>query len=990
MAANAAPSAAPAKPHFPRAPPAHPSAHYPATNHSTCASTVVTHPLARHITTQQTTRPTTVTTAATIAPSIPPPQNTRPTRAGAGARPPQRIYTAHAHCTRHARRRQEFIDALEAKGMSKDWAKKEFSRRWNSTEYPKDMDPDCGLPRVSMGGDTKTVDYLDRQKKSMMQHGSKQIKAPSQDTVKDLLDDLSSAVPETLQQANFGAFQKARPGFASVAATSSESERLEWWTAVKAAPTGQLPSGSASLGDGSASATEDCGGSVAGARDVASVAAESVNGEDDHDRDEDNFDNISHGAKVRLTLQREYGKMKEDIQKEVHRSKGILDTLQKTLASADVLAAISETVPALKKRLLSLEMLAKTKDEFTEYKQAALQAHASICTQDSAADIAEKQLPCPVASFRLLASFVETEEEAKSLGLHASSQDELQRAAQTFRTSRLAPLKVLCTHCGRLAKQVEDAMNSGERDYVTRASAKAAAKAKGKAGATSSIPTSHRVFHLDWNRCGSCGHKQVTLLPFGKRSGFDEPWTMSASADIMELFADSHVRLNHLVFKSGFVKDKQLKRDMKIISDTGAVRQKTLEAVCGDMAALVGEDIPSFTSTRLFGYKGDSVHFGPDTFASGSLRVFQEKSGNMLCVAFPFRAMRAAVEQALGTSSPSLPDVIAFARGLDQETADELPTPVYFATVVENCVLYIPPGWIQFECGLGSLSTGLHVSLMPNTKVNTENFLELQSWITSSRTTKKADIYDELGRRLGQPSSADSVPALAPAVGGDAPAVVGGGPAGVGVGAAGANAGGAAAPGPAAATGGGPDAAEVEAGATAAAAAAAAAGNAGAATPCEAAAAAAVATVAATAAGDAGIIEGGVASSGGGDDAAAAAPAAMDVEGDAGDASPEKAQQLAAPAAPEEQQPQKSEGATTAQNRQGEDEEVEAAKEKQDQKAPSGQQADLSKGPGDGGHNLEDGQNQNQKPSLLQMMKMTKTSGKASPPPEQPKKRAKK
>jgi hypothetical protein len=59
----------------------------------------------------------------------------------------------------------EFVAIFNAKGMTKEWGEKEWKRRWSNTkDFKTDLDPDCGLPRVSMFGETKESDFLRRQK----------------------------------------------------------------------------------------------------------------------------------------------------------------------------------------------------------------------------------------------------------------------------------------------------------------------------------------------------------------------------------------------------------------------------------------------------------------------------------------------------------------------------------------------------------------------------------------------------------------------------------------------------------------------------------------------------------------------------------------------------------------------------------------------------------------------------------------------------------
>ena len=69
---------------------------------------------------------------------------------------------------------KEFTTIFEGKGMTPDWCKTEFKRRWAlPQQYACDLDPDCGLPRVSMVGDLAGTDYLQRAKQNALKHGAK-------------------------------------------------------------------------------------------------------------------------------------------------------------------------------------------------------------------------------------------------------------------------------------------------------------------------------------------------------------------------------------------------------------------------------------------------------------------------------------------------------------------------------------------------------------------------------------------------------------------------------------------------------------------------------------------------------------------------------------------------------------------------------------------------------------------------------------------------
>ena len=54
----------------------------------------------------------------------------------------------------------------------------------------------------------------------------------------------------------------------------------------------------------------------------------------------------------------------------------------------------------------------------------------------------------------------------------------------------------------------------------------------------------------------------------------DEPFVVEKSELGKDLFKDGGVRLNHLVFRAAFVKDKALPRDMKNLMNAEHVRRQ--------------------------------------------------------------------------------------------------------------------------------------------------------------------------------------------------------------------------------------------------------------------------------------------------------------------------------------------------------------------------------------------------------------------------------
>ena len=189
---------------------------------------------------------------------------------------------------------------------------------------------------------------------------------------------------------------------------------------------------------------------------------------------------------------------------------------------------------------------------------------------------------------------------------------------KSFTDEKLAAVKALAISTSRLSKHISDTLrgNQGARTAGGRAKAKAAAAhASGSAGAAFSSVTT-RVFQADL----SIRHTEIQMMPadtVANVSSCDIPWYIQRSAASQRAFEDGHVRLNHIVFKAAFVKDKGLKRDMKNLlnaqhAHTGVINALFTSEAVGRLAA---EEI--LKEAHVFGCKGDSRSYGPYIFAAG-------------------------------------------------------------------------------------------------------------------------------------------------------------------------------------------------------------------------------------------------------------------------------------------------------------------------------------------------------------------------------------
>eukprot|EP00971_Amphidinium_carterae_P059816 1183308-Amphidinium_carterae.1 len=184
------------------------------------------------------------------------------------------------------------------------------------------------------------------------------------------------------------------------------------------------------------------------------------------------------------------------------------------------------------------------------------------------------------------------------------------------------------------------------------------------------------------------------------------------------------LRLNIAVFKNGFLKQKTVKREVKVLGGDHDVRAKVLEKCFNDDAHSIfaGNFLPKMEQTQIYGLQ--SVSFGLEPWGTGVVYASAAGSCDRLVVACPLREAMAAARAAYPEKGPndsmSIVEVMAFLRSLTQEQLDGLPFKLWFAHAGEESVIYIPPGWCTMSACLPTNSkpanVGVMVSILPKSK----------------------------------------------------------------------------------------------------------------------------------------------------------------------------------------------------------------------------------------------------------------------------------
>ena len=126
---------------------------------------------------------------------------------------------------------KEFCDRMEAKGTTPEWAKNEWKRRRDGTEFKNGVCPDTNLPTVQMYDGPKEIDYTDKSAEKVVTVGTKDVKATSSE-LKDQVAAVSQSVSNVQRASSFAAFRSSAPneGLEAVfAPTASSADSAKFW-----------------------------------------------------------------------------------------------------------------------------------------------------------------------------------------------------------------------------------------------------------------------------------------------------------------------------------------------------------------------------------------------------------------------------------------------------------------------------------------------------------------------------------------------------------------------------------------------------------------------------------------------------------------------------------------------------------------------------------------------------------------------------------------
>ena len=214
---------------------------------------------------------------------------------------------------------------------------------------------------------------------------------------------------------------------------------------------------------------------------------------------------------------------------------------------------------------------------------------------------------------------------------------------------------------------------------------------------------------------------------------FDEPFVVPNCYQGQAILEKQSVRLNFLVFKAAFNKQKP-RREFRPVGNASAHRAQMLMELGPEPSTRVLEGNPSINTLQLFGYNADMQNIGTDVNSAGSIRVIAAKSNDYLLMCSPFASLQQAVTKFKDLDTPAtMNHIISTLRVIQDTELDKLISSgarFFYKVVSEKAVVYIPPGFVVCEKCLNGPVLGMIASLVYKSPESIKNASALADLVT--------------------------------------------------------------------------------------------------------------------------------------------------------------------------------------------------------------------------------------------------------------------
>jgi len=379
-----------------------------------------------------------------------------------------------------------------------------------------------------------------------------------------------------------------------------------------------------------------------------------------------------------------------------------------------------------------------------------------------ATGVVSTRLPLPLQKFKMMISLEEVSTQRDSQGLDATNATELAASLKAWK-DQIEPIRTLCRSLDRMTSVVVDQREKMDKSVVRleqqkqKAAAKAAgiltgsrgsqaASPQGKNGAQSAAGTG--IFALDLTSTQPIAELEASA----NDKPIDRPWVVNDYSEGQHLAHGSPTRLNMLVFRAAFVKDKS-RRDHKVMLNAGTVYDTLFAGTKWNAQSCLSSDVdPCLREVHVFGYSAGMVNMGPDVHSCGSLRMTMEKSPDRLVIACPFFQLQDAVTNAMGLSKKaSMNHIKMHLRELTQERFSSMLNgglKCYHGIIGENSLVFMPVGWFVMEKALTGAVYGLHIPIVPCSNDGIKNMNAIMALTAGMTFGGAAQVEVDLVRKI--------------------------------------------------------------------------------------------------------------------------------------------------------------------------------------------------------------------------------------------------
>ena len=546
--------------------------------------------------------------------------------------------------------KSEFADAMEAKGMTRQWAFDEWERRFADPKYDNDLDPDCKLPRTQMHGETFERAQEEMFKEAVVEIESKEVKNPKHSDVKRLIGEMGSEMSmdqktsDALRRGDFTALTAA-----TLEAIEADDERRDkTYSSREFLLRHEVEK----------KAAEERGEKRAAAEGIRTVEAIETSESEKKQLRYVNVESIVQTASDKASAT--FIEAQELLE-------ACYNDIRDKMSQAEVKAAEEPSrytlrLEQLKERFIFMEAMLGTNDEWDAY-----------CTKVKDQSV---PMPCEKAMFDSvipLFRFKLTCEDVRT----ATDQEELTVKKQAVNNAK-AWVKFAKTIADSAVTGFTGAMKAeAADDRAKEKKAQAAAKKEEKAGSQISAEphgpkepvTAVPFLKLDLTRLPNIIERKEQTNP-----DWEIPFVVRESKELADVAQQPPLKLNSIVFKSSFSrKGEHCEHQLTKLTKAAANREALMKFGPSLDARLLEDTCNSDLFLSCFSRGGGFVNLTPNCFSTIFGLISEKSRLDIACV--PFRTIASYIADLKGAQQIEIG--LADVQYRTVASVGEWPTPTY-------------------------------------------------------------------------------------------------------------------------------------------------------------------------------------------------------------------------------------------------------------------------------------------------------------------------